>query len=333
MAASDKNVDTGGTVKYVHQPMPDRAQISVVVVSYNTKKLLLECIASVLENRHAIRIEIIVVDNASADGSVDALRQLFPELSIIENNSNRGFAAACNQGIRESTGEFVLLLNSDARIRAGALEALIECMSNKRCGAAGCKVTSENGGESTVTMNFLTAFNQAIELSGIGKLMPWKAAQRTHLIDSPGETIDCSVDWIEASCLLVRRAALDETGLLDERFFMYSEDEDLCFRLRANGWQVCFTKSGSVVHIGGASSAGNEERMLVQFYLSQMRFLLKHRGTLSVEAYVLLSEAVLALKRVFRILIGASARAESLARRIEALRHAEGLFEQLAHGG
>ncbi|PYP89005.1 MAG: hypothetical protein DMF61_04715 [Blastocatellia bacterium AA13] len=308
--------------------MAVKREISVIVVSYNTRELLLECIASVLENRKSVEVEIVIIDNASTDGSVEAVRGFFPELSILENGSNLGFAAACNQGIRASRYEFILLLNSDARLLPGALEALLDCMANERCAAAGCRVLSRNGGESMVAMNFLTPFNQALELAGVGKLLGSKAVRRTHPVESGDEPVDCSVDWIEASCLLLRRSALNETGFLDERFFMYSEDEDLCFRLRANGGQVCFTKSGSVIHQGGASAEKDRTRMLVQFYLSQMRFLQKHRGSLSVEAFALANQAVLALKRIHRVLTGRSVESKNLAARLEALQAAIRLFRE-----
>jgi len=294
------------------------AQVAVVVVSYNTRELLLECLASACESTQGQSVQIVVVDNASEDGSLEAVRDAYPQAVAIQNATNRGFAAACNQAIRNSSSQFVLLLNSDARLTAQAFEALYECVDqNERCGAAGCRLIDATGAVAINTRNFLTPLNQAFELAGIN--VGLKALRRTHQPNFDGRMSDCSVEWIDGACLMLRRAALDDAGLFDERFFMYSEDEELCYRLRKRGWVVCFCADGSVSHHGGASSRFNKTDNLRHFFLSQMLFLSKHRGSYSVLMYDVAMWIVLSLKTVFQ---PAGERREAVREQLSALREA-----------
>jgi N-acetylglucosaminyl-diphospho-decaprenol L-rhamnosyltransferase len=271
-------------------------EVAIVVVSYNTRALLLECLASVADVTQNVSIELVVVDNASGDGSYEAVCEAYPKAISIRNSTNVGFAAACNQGIRATTSPFVLLLNSDARLTTQGFQCLRDCLNQiERCGAAGCRLINAAGIDVTNTRNFLTPLNQAIEMAGI-RIMS-RGLRRTYQPRPGHALVDCSVDWIDGACLILRRPALDEVGLFDERFFMYSEDEDLCFRLRQRGWVVCFCGAGSAIHHGGASSEPTRLDMLRHFYLSQVLFLSKHRGRSSVFFYAVAMKTVLALKR------------------------------------
>jgi len=271
-------------------------QVDVVVVSYNTKDLLLECLASVFENARSRNARVVVVDNASEDGSLEAVRRVFPQTIAINNTINAGFGRACNQAIRISNSPFILLLNSDAIVTAEAFDALNDCLErNPRCGAAGCRLINAKGVEETITRNFLTPLNQVLELAGIGL---GSTLRRTRLPNADSGRADCAVDWISGACLMLRRAAIEEAGLFDEQFFMYSEDEDLCFRLRELGWSVCYCSEATAVHLGGASSSLNKEESLQQFYRSQILFLLKHRGRRSAVLFAVSMKIVLGLKRL-----------------------------------
>ena len=295
--------------------MPPAPQVAVVVVSYNTRGLLLACLASIIESTRGRQVECLVVDNASTDGSAEAARAAHPQAVVISNADNRGFAAACNQAIRQTRAPTILLLNSDARLTAQAFDALAACLrQNERCGAAGCRVVNDEG-VAVNARNFLTPFNQALELVGV-KL--GKRLRRTRQPQPDRRGVDCDVDWIDGACLMLRRAAFDEAGGFDERFFMYSEDEDLCFRLRQRGWTVCLTADAEVWHQGGASSALKPREMLVHFYAGQMRFLDKHRGRTSAALYRLMMTLALWLKRLLR----PRGRREELSERLRALRRA-----------
>ena len=271
-------------------------QVAVVIVSYNTRDLLLECLASVVDSTERIAAEIVVIDNASADSSYDAART-YPQAITIQNSTNRGFGAACNQGISLTKSPFILLLNSDARITREALNVLLACFEREaRCAAAGCRLIDARGNEVVNTRNFLTPFNQAFEMAGF-KLVA-RSLSRSYRPRLDRGATDCSTDWIDGACLMLRRTALDEVGLFDERFFMYSEDEDLCLRLKKKGWLVCFCGAATAVHQGAASSELNRISMLLQFYLSQLLFLSRHRGRASAFLYAASMKTVLTLKQL-----------------------------------
>lgn len=296
-----------------------------MVVSYNTRKLLLECLDSVVEAAQGASIELVVIDNASEDGSFEAVREAYPQATATRNSTNIGFGAACNQGITATSSPFILLLNSDARLTTPAFQALCDCLEeNERCGAAGCRLISAAGVVVNNTRNFLTPFNQAFEIAGI-KLRS-RRLQRSYRPSLDSTLVDCSVDWIDGACLMLRRAALDEIGLFDEQFFMYSEDEDVCFRLRKQGWLVCFCDGGTIVHHGAASSERNRDDMLRHFYLSQMRFLSKHRSPGSAFFYAAAMSVVLVLKH---LLLRDSRRRERAREQLMALKEACAIKEQV----
>ncbi len=293
-------------------------QVAVVVVSYNTRDLLLECLASLVESTQGRSAHLVIVDNSSEDGSYEAVREAYPHATAIRNSTNLGFGAACNQGFKATDAPFILLLNSDARLTAQAFHALCYCLEqNERCGAAGCKLIDAAGAEVINTRNFLTPLNQAFELTGIEAGLG--SLQRTRRPKLDRNLVDCSVDWIDGACLMLRRAALDEAGFFDERFFMYSEDEDLCFRLRKRGWLVCFCGAGTAVHHGAASSRLYKIDMLRHFYLSQMLFLLKHHGPFSAFLFAVAMRTVLVLKR---LLLRDGSRREAAGEHLQALREA-----------
>jgi GT2 family glycosyltransferase len=293
-------------------------QVAIVVVSYNTRDLLLECLASLVESTQGRSAHLVIVDNSSEDGSYEAIREAYPDATAIRNSTNLGFGAACNQGFKATDAPFILLLNSDARLTAQAFHALCYCLEqNERCGAAGCKLIDAAGAEVINTRNFLTPLNQAFELTGIE--VGLSSLQRTRRPKLDRNLVDCSVDWIDGACLMLRRAALDEAGFFDERFFMYSEDEDLCFRLRKRGWLVCFCGAGTAVHHGAASSRLYKIDMLRHFYLSQMLFLLKHHGPFSAFLFAVAIRTVLVLKR---LLLRDGSRREAAEEHLQALREA-----------
>jgi GT2 family glycosyltransferase len=277
--------------------MKPSPQVAVIVVSYNTRDELLKCLTSVVESAPPTETEIVVVDNASTDGSLETLNKSYPQVMTIANPANLGFGVACNQAIRATTAPFILLLNSDAAITPQSFQVLRDALTrNARCGAAGCRIINSAGAETTNTRNFLTPLNQAAEQSGVMSWTSWKYLRRNHLPTLNGNEQDCSVDWIDGACLMVRRAALNEVGLFDEAFFMYSEDEDLCFRLRQHGWTICYEASATACHHGAASTSQNSFDMLRQFYLSQLLFLAKHRNRRSVLIYATAMKIMLWLK-------------------------------------
>lgn len=246
--------------------------VSVIVVSYNTRTLLAECIASVPAEDG---VEIIVVDNGSSDGSASMIRRAFPQVRLIENDTNRGFVAATNQGIRASRGRYVLLLNSDAALREGALTAMVELAdATPRAAIVGAQVLNPDGTFQASRARFPTLSVELLILTGIGRWMygPWYPSHGPDDFRAPA-----SVDYVSGACLLARRAAIDEVGLLDEAYFMYVEEVDWCYEMKRAGWQVWYQPHATVTHHGAASSrrAGQREALL---YRGRVRFFRKHYG-------------------------------------------------------
>ena len=302
--------------------MTPSPQVAVVVVSYNTRDLLISCLSSVIESTSPVEVEIVVVDNASSDGSLEAVRDTYPQIIAIANPSNLGFAVACNQAIRASSAPFILLLNSDATITPQSFQALYETMNaNAQCGAAGCRIVNAAGLETTNTRNFLTPFNQALEQAGVTGGIHWKYLRRSYRPTPDQNELDCSIDWIDGACLMIRRAALAEVGLFDEDFFIYSEDEDLCFRLRSRGWTICYSAKGVARHHGAASTSQNRFEMLRHFYSNQIIFLSKHRGRAAAFLYAIAMKTVLFLKAS---LLADKARRETAREQLRALRMVNG---------
>jgi GT2 family glycosyltransferase len=259
----------------IHTP-----DISVVVVSWRTRDLTLACLAAVEADagRSKVKAETILVDNASGDGTADATRLMYPRAIVIEAKTNLGFAAGCNLGLARARGRHVLMLNPDAAVPRGMLAALVEFLdATPRAGAVGCRLVSPSGEEQFSCGRFLTPVNQFAETLGIARLVGRPALRRSYddaELDAPA----VAVDWVVGACLAVRRTALDEVGNLDERFFMYSEDEDLCYRLRASGWSIHLLPRLRVAHVGGASAMQAIERMRVSARESQTAFVRKHHG-------------------------------------------------------
>jgi GT2 family glycosyltransferase len=302
----------------LHRNMQARSEVAVVIVSYNTRELTIECISSVIESARGSEVEIIVVDNGSKDGSSEAIKDSSPQIVLISNATNVGFGAACNQAINETRSPLILLLNSDARLSAEAFRALCEVMrARPSCGAAGCRLVDGQGVEMARTRNFLTPLNHALELIGVKLGFASRYLRRTCRPRLDQELLDCSIDWIDGACLMLRRRALDEVGLFDERFFMYSEDEDLLKRLKERGWTICFSAAGTALHHGARSSSQNRPAMLEEFYRSQMLFLFKHRGGMAVFFFMLATRAALSLKLMFK-----KARRADMSEHLRALKQA-----------
>jgi hypothetical protein len=221
--------------------------------------------------------EIIVADNGSTDGSREMCRMRFPEVKVLDNGANLGFAAANNRGFAVATGETVLLLNSDTRVLPGALAMALEVMEqDPGLGGLGCKLLTADGG-----------VQRSVEgASGFG------ASLRHHLrLGTPAhkrreyyDAEHADVEYVSGAFLLLRRSALDASGGFDEQFFMYAEEADLCLRLRQAGWRIGYTARARIVHLGGASAARPAARS-VQRVVSRLRFLKKHRGSVYFQLF------------------------------------------------
>jgi len=248
--------------------------ISVVVVTYNALPWIERCLESVRGH------ETIVVDHGSTDGTVAFVRERFPDARVIEQE-NKGFSGGNNAGMRAANGRYFLLLNSDAWVVGDGLERLAAFADEHPDAAVvGPRLSNEDGTLQRSVRADPTLWRLATEYLFIRKLAP-----RSRLLNplyAGGFAHDemREVDWLYGAALLVRRDAADAVGLLDESFFMFSEETDWMFRFRLAGWKVYFFPGAEVVHVGGASHGG---RMYVENLRGHLRFLAKHRGLREAE--------------------------------------------------
>jgi GT2 family glycosyltransferase len=238
--------------------------VSVIIVNWNAKDYLEGCLRSLHNNGHTgVSYEVLVVDNASADGSAAMVSQQFPNVQVILNGSNCGFAKANNQGIKVSRGRHVLLLNPDTVVFPGALEEMVAFLDgNPGVGAVGPRMIGSRG----ETQESFSRFpGLRLLLRGLGVIMVG-AYYKEEKIKSLEPR---QVDWVGGACLMVKREALDQIGLLDEAFFMYWEEADLCLRLRKKHWKTYYLPRPQVIHYQGRSAAKAEEKVMINGILLQ----------------------------------------------------------------
>lgn len=289
----------GGTSAVVR----DLGSFSIVIVSYNTASVLRGCLASLAAAR-APGDEVIVVDNASADGSAAMIRAEFPDVRLIANATNVGFGAASNQGIAAATRDLGLLLNPDARVDAAALDGLRRVLGGDRAALVGPRLLNADRTVQRSAFRFPTPLVLLAEQMNLGPRLRW-----LNPGDVAGQDL-VPVDWLKGACLAAPVALLRAHGPFDERFFMFSEDTDLCFRLGMAGVPVLYFPAVAVVHLGGMSTRLRPRAMTVLFVDSTYLFHRKHSGARVVllAAVALRSTASLkALRALVRAALGALA--------------------------
>jgi GT2 family glycosyltransferase len=250
--------------------------VSIAIVSYNTKEVLLDCIRSIRARTTTIAHEVIVVDNDSRDGTVAVLKEVYPDMRVIANSDNRGFAKAVNQALAVSRGRHVLLLNSDTIVRDQALATMVAYLDDHPdVGAVSCKQWTGDGHLNQTCFPFPSIRDHLFHSALFQRIAPsmQMAAAATHAIDCMQSQ---DVDWANGACLMIRRTVLQQLGGLDEEFFMYFEDVDLCRRLRQQGLRVRHIAEAGIVHLIGRSSGRDRERLQLVWELSRIRYIEKH---------------------------------------------------------
>ncbi len=254
--------------------MTEGPKVAVVIISFETRDTLVAGLAA-LEGSVGLPIETAVVDNASTDGSADAVRARFPGVRVIANAENVGFARACNQGARETRAPLVLFLNPDASLEPGALPALVNLLESRpRVGVAGPRTRSANGDIQVSTgpdLSLASEWRQRRLVRGVARREPGALAEAEARHAREHEP-----DWVSGACLLARREAFSAVGGFDERFFLYEEDADLCRRVRAAGFQVLFTPQAEARHVKGRSMARAPERARLEYHRSHLLYYSKH---------------------------------------------------------
>lgn len=251
--------------------------LTVVIPSYNTRDLMEQALRTVEEASAEMSVEVIVVDNASHDGSQQMVQERFPEVTLICNDSNLGFAGANNLAFKRARGRHVLLLNSDTIVRPDTLRTMVGFLDeHPDAGAAGCKVLNPDG---TLQLDCRRAFptpSAAIyKLSGLSRLFPKSERFARYNLSYLDEDEIAEVDALSGSCMLVRRQTLQQVGGLDEAYFMYGEDLDWCFRMRAAGWKIFYVPTTEIIHFRGQS--GRSRALRVQFRKNEAMAIFVHK--------------------------------------------------------
>ncbi len=244
------------------------ADISVIVVNWNTRQMLSQCLKSVRDNLQDLLIESFVVDNGSTDGSTEMVRNDFPEVNLIENIQNVGFAKANNQAIRLSVGRYILLLNSDAILTPMAIQKMVRLMdSDQSIGIAGAQLVYPDGRPQGCHGPLPSFWSEVLGLYGFDRFRTVKVGRLDYT--ETGE--------VGGACMLIRKKLLDLIGMLDENFFMFNEEFDLCNRCHKAGSKVVHVASATIIHVRGGST-NNTVRRIVQLYANKLRYFNKYFG-------------------------------------------------------
>uniref|UniRef100_A0A7C4TB11 Glycosyltransferase n=1 Tax=candidate division WOR-3 bacterium TaxID=2052148 RepID=A0A7C4TB11_UNCW3 len=253
-------------------------EISIIIVNYNVKHFLEQCLMAIERARHNLRIEIIVVDNASVDGSKAMIKKRFPNVQLIENYKNLGFARANNQALRIARGKYILILNPDTLIQEDTLEVLKKFLDEHPDSAAvGCKLLNPNGSFQYASRRSIpTPWVAFTKIIGLSRIFP-----KSHLFGKYNLTflpfdLESEVDVLSGSLMMIRKDVLDRIGYFDEDYFMYGEDIDLCYRIKKSGGKIYYTPKTKAIHYKGESTRRAEFSYITNFYSSMLIFINKH---------------------------------------------------------
>lgn len=264
-------------------PKENTIDISVVIVNWNTRDLLMVCLNSLEEQKGNFRKEVIVVDNGSSDGSQAAVRKSFPQVQIIENNANLGFAKANNIGMKASEGRYLCLVNSDVKVLDGCLDQLVRYIDqDTSIGIIGPKILWPDMTLQDSCRKFPSLWNNVCDFLHLNRLFPKSDIfSSEHMMFFDHMTIR-NVEGLVGCFLMIRKEALEQAGLFDEQFFIYYEETDLCKRIRDKNWKIVFFPSARAIHYGRKSSSKDALRFSFEQLKSKIQYWEKHHSRLTV---------------------------------------------------
>jgi N-acetylglucosaminyl-diphospho-decaprenol L-rhamnosyltransferase len=274
--------------------------VSIILVSWNTRDLLLNCLQSLPAAVGDLRADVWVVDNGSTDGSVAAVHKHFPLVQLIQNKSNPGFAAANNQAIAASAGRYALLLNSDTIAEPASIKQLVRFAdTHPRAGIVGAQLLNPDRSFQASYANFPSLHSELLSVTGVGPRLfgYWYPSYGPR-----HSGITRRVDWVQGACMLARKASIKQAGLMDEQYFMYNEEIDWCLQMWKAGWEVWYLPAARITHYGGQSTRQVGHAMVQALYRSKVRFFRKHYGQTSAIALQSAFVAVLRVKWLIRTL-------------------------------
>jgi GT2 family glycosyltransferase len=271
--------------------------VSVIIVSWNARDHLMKCLASLAPAVCRHPMEIIVVDNASSDGSADAVQERFPHVRLIRNADNLGFAKGNNAGIRASTGRYLCLVNSDVEVLPDCITRLVDyCEGHPETGMAGPKVLGGDGELQRSCRGFPTLWNMFCRALALDTIFPKSRLFAGYSLSYWPQDSLRPVDMLSGCFWLVRQEALATAGLLDESFFMYAEDMDWCKSFWNHGWKVMFVPAAEAVHYGGGSSANAPVRFYIERHRADLQYWRKHHSGVAVTCYTVITGLHLLLR-------------------------------------
>ncbi len=268
--------------------------LSVVIVNLNTKDLLQLCLENVYSKISGINFEVFVVDNGSKDGSQQMVKQRFPEVKLIQNRENVGFAAANNVALKKCRGEFILLLNPDCFLLDSLGEKEIEFMrQNSGIGILGAKLLNGDGSLQYSCRSFPSYFSPLFGRTGFfTRLFPRNSLTQRYLLSNQSHERAMDVDWVIGAFMLIRRSCLDSIGLLDEQFFLFCDDLDICYRAKSHGYRTVYYPRIRAMHLIGVSIGTIGIKAALQHHKSMYYFFKKHyRMPALLRPFVMLGSA------------------------------------------
>ncbi len=249
-------------------------RISVIIVSYNTRNILINCLRSVYSSTGDVEVEGFVVDNASIDGTVDAIRREFPQCRVLANKTNAGFSRANNQAIRLCTGRYILLLNPDTVVEPDVLSKMVSFMNRQKdVGMVSCRLVTGDGSlDLACRRAFPSLWDGFCRASGLSHWFPNSRLLARYNLTYLDDHETCPVDAINGAFMFARREAVEEVGLLDEDYFMYCEDLDWCYRFGKAGWKIVYHPEATTVHLKGQSGNQKSSAMIREMFKSTKLF-------------------------------------------------------------
>ncbi len=277
--------------------------ISFIIVNWNTKDLLKDCLGSIYKTAGALTFEVIVVDNASSDGSAAMLAAEYPQVHVVANTQNRGFGAANNQGFCVMKGKYALLVNTDAVLTEGSVQKLWAfAEANPRTAIVCGQLLNADGSRQNSVASFPTLLTLAVNVSLLEYLFPKKYPSKRYRHEKPLE-----VDSAVGACMLIRKQALEEVSFFDERYFFFYEETDMAFAMKRAGWLIYQVPDAFIYHLQG-QSIGNNARSRIEFYRSRYQFLRKWKSRI----YYRLAVFIIVFRLAVTCLINVSGMAVTL---------------------
>ena len=243
--------------------------LSISIVNWNTRELLDQCLKSIFDTTKGIDFEVIVVDNASSDDSMEMVHEKYPQVKSILNSENVGFATANNQAYEISSGKYFMLLNPDTIVLTDLSPVVDFLDSNNEVGVAGCKCINPDKSLQPNWYDYYPSFTWELLPEALRNIA-------SKLIYKRNSDSAFATKWVGGQCMTLRRECMDKVGAMDQNFFMYSEETDLCFRIKKLGWKIMHFPGITIVHIGGQSTKSVRTKMLIELYRSKNRFIRKN---------------------------------------------------------